>query len=842
MSNFRVCACAVRSASVSCRDHIFKTVGQFKELTQQCISAVGRYLLNSWFLLLLAISISLSQSNAPSRALDPVYGQLRSLKISGETAAVNGLTIQRDASTFVFNRGEFHFTIPIQGNVVAGVFIGDGEFRLDPPTAVEKRNLALFVKDAVLAERFSELVLFFTDSTYEEITRGVSLRKGMPSQKASSILEDRLTLLRRGRNFSKPNVAVDLLNYNLAARLLADIYDPSHAGFFTAFIKGRKFDNLMFRIDPRGVPPVEPEEVVLASFSDGDLGIWNSFHLRAHYNAATAAVADENHHLLDVQHQEIQATIKGTELRAKTRTTIDVLADGPRVLRFDLYPTLRVSRVADNDGRELQFIQERLGEDPDLIVIFPESLRRGRYTLEFDYSGEGAIKQMGAGNFALVARENWYPSSTFGDRATYDMTFRIPKDFVMVASGHPQGSSQQGNEVVTRWRSEVSLAVAGFNFGRFKKIELNDEKTKYVIESYANTNPTDLFREIKDFVDFANFDTTRLMDKARNEAQAAVGIYQNYFGPLPYGRLAMTQQPFVNFGQAWPMLVYMPITSYFDSTTRNSLGMTGAADFFKIVGPHEVAHQWFGHIVGWKSYRDQWMSEGFAEFSASLFAHLVYGDEKFLDFWKDQRQRIVEKNEMGRRPADIASVTMGYRADNARTGNVTRNLIYPKGAFILHMIRMMMYDSRSRDERFIAMMRDFVASHRNQNISTEDFKRAVEKHMTPEMDIAGTKTMDWFFNQFVFGTEIPRYKLDYQLVSEGQQTILKMRVTQSEVSPDFRMAVPVYLEAEDKKLAKLGAVRILGSSSQDATLTLGFRPKRVLLNAYEDVLANIDQH
>ena len=697
-----------------------------------------------------------SQSAGPSRVSDAVYGQLRSLKINGETAPANGLTIHRDAATFIFNRGEFHFTEPVQGKVVAAVFIGDGEFRLDPPTAVEKRNLEIFVKDVPLAEPFSELVLHFTDSTYQEITHGVSLSKGSPSQKASSILEDRMGLLRKGRNFSKPNIAIDLLHYNLPARLLADIYDPSHAGFFNAFIKGKRLEHLMFQIDPRGVPVVEPEEVVLASFSDGDLGIWNAFHLQAHYNAGAAAVADEDHRLMDIQHQEIQATIRGTELRG------------------------------------LALLKSRL--------------------------------QM-----------------TFGDRATYDMTFRIPKDLVMVASGHPQGSSQQGNEVVTRWKSDVPLAVAGFNFGKFKKTELNDDKTKYLIESYANTNPTDLFREIKDFVDAANFDTTRLMDKARNEAQVAIGIYQNYFGPLPYGRLAMTQQPFVNFGQAWPMLVYMPITSYFDSTTRNSIGMTGAADFFKIVGPHEVAHQWWGHIVGWKSYRDQWMSEGFSEFSASLFAHLVYGDEKFLEFWKDQRQRIVEKNEMGRRPADIASVTMGYRADNARTGNATRNLIYPKGAFILHMIRMMMYDNRSRDESFIAMMRDFVTTHRNQNVSTEDFKRIVEKHMTAEMDITGTKTMDWFFNEFVYGTDLPRYKLDYQLVTEGQQTILKMRVTQSEISPNFRMAVPVYLETEDKKLAKLGAVRILGNSSQDATVTLGFRPKRVLLAAYEDVLANIDQ-
>lgn len=792
------------------------------------------------FLILLAVA--LTQSSAPPRVPDPVYTQLRSPKLSGETVSVKELTILRDAATFKFNRGEFHFVEPVQGKVVAAVFIGDGEFRIQPPTEVEKRNLALFVKEPDLAEPFSELVLHFTDSTYEEITRGTPPTKGTPSGKALSILEDRLDLLRKGKNFSSPNVAVYLLNYNLPARLLADLDDPAHAAFFNAFVKGKRFQHLMFRVDPRGVPTVEPEEVVLASFADNDLGIWNAFHLQAHYGAGP--VADEDRRLMDIQHQEIDAAIKGTELRAKVRTTVEVLADGPRVLRFDLYPTLRVSRVSDGSGRELQFIQEKLGEDADLSVTFPQPLRRGMQKIEFEYSGDKAIVQYGAGNYALIARDTWYPNSVFGDRATYDMTFRIPKDFVMVATGQPQGSSQVGNEVVTHWKSDVPIAVAGFNFGRFKKTELKDEKTKYVIESYANTNPTDLFKEIneliKDLPVSANFETTRLMEKARNEAQVAMGIFQNYFGALPYGRLAMTQQPFANFGQAWPMLVYMPITSYFDSTTRNSLFSTPAADFFNIVAPHEVAHQWWGHILGWKSYRDQWMSEGFAEFSASLFAHLVYGDEQFLNFWKDQRRRIVEKNEMGKRPADVASVTMGYRADNSRTGDVARNLIYPKGAFILHMIRMMMYDNRTRDDRFMAMMRDFVATHHNQNVSTEDFKRIVEKHMTAEMEIAGTKTMDWFFDNYVYGTDIPRYKLDYQLLPEGQQTVLKMRLTQSEVSPNFRMTVPVYLETEDKKLSKLGAVRILGNSSQDATVTLGFRPKRVLIAAYEDVLAIID--
>jgi hypothetical protein len=75
------------------------------------------------------------------------------------------------------------------------------------------------------------------------------------------------------------------------------------------------------------------------------------------------------------------------------------------VLHFDLFRTLRVKRVADSTGRELQFIQANPNEDSDLNVIFPEPLKRGMQTLEFEYAGAGALTAFGSGNFALEARQ-----------------------------------------------------------------------------------------------------------------------------------------------------------------------------------------------------------------------------------------------------------------------------------------------------------------------------------------------------------------------------------------------------------------------------------------------------
>ena len=63
---------------------------------------------------------------------------------------------------------------------------------------------------------------------------------------------------------------------------------------------------------------------------------------------------------------------------------------------------------------------------------------------------------------------------------------------------------------------------------------------------------------------------------------------------------------------------------FFDTTVRHQLGMDyGDRGYWKVVTPHEVAHQWWGHTVGFDSYRDQWMSEGFAEMSASTLSLAV---------------------------------------------------------------------------------------------------------------------------------------------------------------------------------------------------------------------------
>jgi aminopeptidase N len=140
------------------------------------------------------------------------------------------------------------------------------------------------------------------------------------------------------------------------------------------------------------------------------------------------------------------------------------------------------------------------------------------------------------------------------------------------------------------------------------------------------------------------------------------------------------------------------------------------------------------------------------------------------------------------------------------------------------------------------MMHDFVATYNGKAATTEDFKAMVEKHMTKDMDMEGNQRMDWFFNEYVYGTQLPSYKLDYSFdTGTDGDVVFSFKVTQSKVSDNFRMAVPIYFELADGNIAFVGRAKLTGDSSMEQKVPmkgLKAKPRRALLNYYDDVLAS----
>ena len=778
-----------------------------------------------------------AQNAAPAPNSDPTYQALRNVSLGGEAVTVSNFELKRDAGTFHLHSGTVCFVTPVNGKVTGAVFTGEGNFVLNAPTPTERASLKLLTKEDEFSENFEHLVLRFTDGTYEEIKKAGSPSTGACD--AGPLKDTQRTTRHKLKN-------------NLEVRTLEDVLSPEPGGFFVAFIHGKHYNGQeLFEIDPHDVG----DQVHFTTYDENKFGEWASFPM-----SAKGSVGQP----IRIDHQQLDTTFeKNANLIGKAKTTFTARLNGLKVVPFDLFHTLRVRKVTADDGTELSFIQEDKNDDADFAVILPKILGAGeQYTITTEYEGKEAVTNEGGGNYFPVAREDWYPNNTeggLGEFVSYDMTFRIPKGMQIAATGMRVSDNNEGGQNVTVWKSETPQTVAGFSFGRFKVEEGKVDKPEYFIQSYANQESPDWVNSLQHAVNddlptmgshttdvaLGTMSTTGLNKKALAEGELAVQLYTDYFGPSLFKHLQLTQQTACNFGQSWPELVWIPICYYFDTTVRHQLGMDwGDRGYWKVVTPHEVAHQWWGHTVGFTSYRDQWMSEGFADMSASLYLTLIEKNpKKFLTFWNDERELLLERNPQGYRAIDVGPLTMGYRTSNSRTGfDITRRLIYPKGAYVLHMIRMMMHDRQTGDQHFKETMQDFVKTYSGKSATTEDFKAMIEKHMTPEMDLEGNHRMDWFFNEYVYGTQLPTYKMDasFDIGADGD-VVMSLKVTQSGVDDKFRMLIPLYLEMADGNILFLGRARMTGNTTIDQKFPirgLKTKPRRAVVNYYDDVLAS----
>src|SRR6185503_13599676 len=314
--------------------------------------------------------------------LDPVYQSLRQLgkgeDFTGNYAVVNNLKLKRDAANFTLKSGELYFITPIEDRVTAAVFIGDGELSLTPPTDIEKHSIGIFTGEGAITEQFTKLVLRFSDKTFDEIksSPNATMKTGGPgASSARGAYRDNQELLRKR------------LRDNRELRTLYDIYNRAGEGFFTAFIDGKRFNKLVYILEPLGVPNATPEEVALLSYGETDGGLWVAFHREEEYQKGTASSSEDNR-LIDITRHEIDAAIKGTHLAVTDHLTFRNLRAGTRVVPFDLYGPLRVKSVQDASGTEIGFVQEDKNEDSDFAVIMPKALEAGQ-TLQLAITYEG---------------------------------------------------------------------------------------------------------------------------------------------------------------------------------------------------------------------------------------------------------------------------------------------------------------------------------------------------------------------------------------------------------------------------------------------------------------------
>ncbi len=800
-------------------------------------------------------------------APDPTYVALRGARPDGRVVPVNGLVLERDVFRFQFDSGAFHFLAPVAGRTLGAVFVGRGSYRLSPATENERRQLALSSGAGndfeTLTDDFDDLVLLFADDTAQEIELHAAAHTGAPDARAGEVYE---------RYFKRQRKE---FRTNFHARLLRDLLNSPGlmSGVFMAMIDGKKHPPALAAVDPDGsealaiTPRLGGEDTVFFVADPNRGGIW--YHCDRQGEVDRKRKTPEKR-LADALDYTIATVVeKDEDLAGTTTVRFQTLVPNVRVLPVQLVSTLRLKEGAfaveavgaEPAWKPVAFIQEADKEDADAAVVFPEPLAKGATVLlRLSYRGEKVLEDGGDKNYYVGARASWYPNfGVFSDPARFDLTYRVPAGNEIISVGRRLEEKTEGNQNVSRWQAGHPVQVAGFNYGKFKKATQQDEVSKIDVEVYTNPGTPNIIREINAAMSgeeigqiggeiegspgqsLGKVNTSRLAEAAPADGVNSARLFTTYFGPLPQTHVAITQQSDFAFGQSWPSLIFMPYISFLDGTQRQVLGMAGAKDFVDQVGYHEFAHQWWGHLVGAETYRDQWLEEGFSEFSAALAVHRTKGWNDYDRFWRERRREILEKtpgNALA--PYEAGPISQGWRLSTPRSPSAG-GMMYPKGGYVLHMLRMLMYDwsSKDPDARFIAMMRDYTATYGGKFASTADFQKVVERHMVPAMNATGDGRMDWFFGQWVYGAAIPRYTNDLKVEPAGEETRIHGMIRQEGVPKDFRAVVSIYVEFGKNETARVGMLPLIGETSVpvDVKLKLPKKARRAFLNAHGEVLA-----
>jgi len=793
------------------------------------------------------VNISVAAKSLAFTNSDPVYRQLRAIGL-GQTFRFDNFTLTLDAATFQFQKGTLTFLSPVNGLVTGAIFIGEGHLTLKPALVLDARELSRRAGAAEFNEDFTEVVFRFTREGRLKFMQGLGDRLE-PTSEAGIVLHNWRERMRQRREqalgFTQYLLQGETVD-NVDADLLAAVYNAAHPEFFNAYLRGKKHKDLRFFVRNRvgALPQLDSaEEVALINYDpEGmDDGVWYLAHLNAEYSKHSASSA-EDRRLFATHRYKIETVIaKNGHLFSTATISFEPLVAGERVLKFGLLPNLRVTRVTDERGQDLYFIQESRKADGSFYAILPEAPALGKEQfIHVEYAGDKVLEQAGEGSYYVGARTSWYPNlNGFGEKAFYDLTFKVPKKYKVISVGTLKEESIEQDLAVSHWITPIPVAVAGFNYGDYQKMDLPDEFTGYKISGYFIRELPDNLRGYRALESLAPHSMTKY---ALEQTRAQLQLCTFYFGRSPYDEIYITEQPNFNFGQSWPYLVYLPISAYTDSTQRWMLfGTINAkfSGFVQEVTPHEVSHQWWGHAVGWASYHDQWLSEGFAEFSAGLFLQQGVGpgwQKDYIDFWERLRLRILEKNNFGIAPNDAGPLWMGLRLISPRSENAYQNVTYPKGAYVLQMLRSLMYSPDDQDKAFIAMMHDFVETHRDQPATTESFKAVAEKHMTKLMDLQKNGRLDWFFDEWVYGTQVPRYHFEYQVApQQAGKMKLHMTITQSDVDEHFAMLVPVFADF-DKGWVRIGQFGVVGNSTRTVDVVLPGQPKKVAMNTFKEIL------
>lgn len=816
-----------------------------------------------------------------------LYARIRSVVLDPHRVYhVREASIDRPNLHLDLDDGTLAFTEDICGRITGAFFEGDGEIRLRPPNRVERGSMTLFTGMAILEEQFTSGYLRFNDDTAAILRRSLS-----PAPEAAEFIKEWSDTSRSLAEFDALRLLLDFSHFlpeGGQGRTPLREPDLRFPALLHAHLQGKKLGGFEVFWDAAGAEPLWAGQPRL---KDGILffDIWTSFASGGAGLAATAPQASD----ASITGFRIRASVEPpTRLRASAEVNVRIRSGGERTLLFELSRHLKIDAV-EADGRPVDFIQNPAIEGTELqrkgndlvALVFPAPLAPAReLKLRFTYAGE-VLSEAGNGLLYVGERGTWYPN--FGlSPAQFEMEFHYPANWTLVATGkqmsgagggEAQTNEEATGEKVSRWASERPIPVAGFNLGKYVRaqakagnIRVEAYGTKGVEKSFPKAPPEVIERPVFPglpppgsrsmgpiIVTPPPPSPARNVQAVADKAAKAIASFSQWFGPYPYGSLALTQMP-GELSQGWPGLVFLSSFAFLSPQEQTDLRLdpvTRELDSQVLV--HETAHQWWGDLVLWKSYRDQWIAEGLANY-ASLLMLEQQNPAQFRQVLEKYRRDLLSKNKDGERLRDAGPVTLGQRLESSHFPGGYEAISYERGTWLFHMLRSMFRDSTLRDseaashsrkgrtsrqtnpdEPFFLGLRKIRERYAGKRISTQELIQVFEEDLPRPLWYEKRPKLDWFLEGWIEGTAIPELETrEIRITEKAGVTTVTGVIVQKDVPDDLVTAVPVYATTAGNTLVFLGEVLADGHET-GFRLTAPGGARKIVLDPKQTILTTL---